>query len=191
MVSGILDNLGTAIGKSNSVRSRHNTISIRSFTSVESSLGVVIGHSIFISVWFRSSLFFDIWGRGMVSWSCMHNRGMVSGSSNNRGMVSWSCMDDRGMVSWSSMEDRGRGISCLDWECSWSNGSSRSLLVASIAMYGLRSSMGLAHNRSMYSSMGFVDRVANSRSITLLNALVMSLIGGNYGQKGGTDKSPH
>jgi len=90
MVSGILDNLGTAIGKSNSVRSRHNTISIRSFTSVESSLGVVIGHSIFISVWFRSSLLFNIWGRGMVSWSCMDNRGMVSGSSNNRGMVSWS-----------------------------------------------------------------------------------------------------
>merc|ERR1711892_1594834 len=156
----------------------------------------------------------------MVSWSCMDNRGMVSGSSNNRGMVSWSGMDDRGMVSWSCMDnrgmvswscmvcwsmiswgrgmiswgsmiDRGRGISCLDWECSWSNGSSRSLPVASIAMYGLRSSMGLAHNRSMYSSMGFVDRVANSRSITLLNALVMSLIGGNYGQKGGTDKSPH
>merc|ERR1712123_170481 len=169
MVSGILDNLGTAIGKSNSVRSRHNTISIRSFTSVESSLGVVIGHSIFISVWFRSSLFFDICGRGMVSWSCMDNRGMVSGSSNNRGMVSWSGMDDRGMVSWSCMHNRGmvswscmdnrgmeswscmvcwscmdywsmiswgRGISCLDWESSWSNGSSRSLLVASIAMYG-------------------------------------------------------
>merc|ERR1712106_555759 len=151
--------------------------------------------------------------RGVVSWSGMHNRGMVSWSSNNRGMVSWSGMynggmvswsgmdnrgmvnwsgmHNRGMISWSSMIDRGRGISCLDWESSWSNGSSRSLLVASIAMYGLRSSMGLAHNRSMYSSMGLVDRVANSRSITLLNALVMSLIGSNYGQKGGTDKSLH
>merc|ERR1712123_164212 len=164
MVSGILDNLGAAIGKSNSVRSRHNTISIRSFTSVEGSLGVVIGHSIFISVWFRSSLLLYIWGRGMVSWRGMHNRGMVSWSGmDNRGMVSWSGMHNRGMVSWSSMVswgrgmigwgsmiDRGRGISCLDWESSWSNGSSRSLLVASIAMYGLRSSMGLAHNRSMY-----------------------------------------
>merc|ERR1712123_163134 len=122
----------------------------------------------------------------------MYNWGMVSRSGMyNRGMVSWSSMDDRGKISWGSMIGRGRGISCLDWKSSWSNGSSRSLLVASIAMYGLRSNMGLAHNRSMYSSMGLVDRVANSRSIALLNALVMSLIGGNYGQKGGTDKSLH
>jgi len=35
MVSGILDNLGTAIGKSNSVRSRNNTISIGSLSSIE------------------------------------------------------------------------------------------------------------------------------------------------------------
>merc|ERR1712128_311346 len=130
--------------------------------------------------------------RGMVSWSGMHNRGMVSWSGMyNGGMVSWSSMNDRGMVSWSSMIDRGRRISCLDWESSWSNGSSRSLLVASIAMYGLRSSMGLAHNRSMYSSMGLMDRVTNSRGIALLDTLVVSLVSGNYGQKGGTDKSLH
>merc|ERR1711892_1436164 len=140
--------------------------------------------------------------RGVVSWSGMHNRGMVRWSSNNRGMVSWSGMhnrgmvswsgmDNRGMISWGSMIDRGRGISSVDWESSWSNGSSRSLLVASIAMYRLRSSMGLAHNRSMYSSMGLVDRVANSRSIALLDTLVVSLVSSNYGQKGGTDKSLH
>merc|ERR1712106_1270611 len=144
--------------------------------------------------------------RGMVSWSCMDDRGMVSWSSMDdrsmvswgRGMVSWSSMNywsmiswGRGMISWGSMIDRGRGISCLDWESSWSNGSSRSLLVASIAMYGLRSSMGLAHNRSMYSSMGLVDRVTNSRGIALLDTLVVSLVSGNYGQKGGTDKSLH
>merc|ERR1711892_853507 len=126
--------------------------------------------------------------RGMVSWSGMHNRGMVSWSGmHNRGMVCWS----RSMISWGSMIDRGRGISSMDWESSWSNGSSRSLLVASIAMYRLRSSMGLAHNRSMYSSMGLVDRVANSRCIALLDTLVVSLVSGNYGQKGGTDKSLH
>ena len=56
-------------------------------------------------------------------------------------------------------------------------------------MYRLRSSMRLAHNRSMYSSMGLVDRVAHSRGIALLDALVVGLVCGNYGQKCGTDKS--
>jgi hypothetical protein len=48
--------------------------------------------------------------------------------------------------------------------------------------------MGLAHNRCMYSSMGLVDGVADSRSISLLDALVVGLVSGNYGQKSGTDK---
>jgi len=38
VVSSVLDILGTAIGKSNRVRSRDNTISIRSLSSIESSL---------------------------------------------------------------------------------------------------------------------------------------------------------
>jgi len=38
VVSSVLDILGTAIGKSNSVRSRNNTISIRGLTGIESSL---------------------------------------------------------------------------------------------------------------------------------------------------------
>merc|ERR1712128_382878 len=90
-------------------------LEIRSFTSVEGSLGVVIGHSIFISVWFRSSLLLYIWGRGMVSWRSMHNWGMVSWSGmDNRGMVSWRSMNNWGMVSWSS---NNRGM------VSWSSNS--------------------------------------------------------------------
>jgi len=38
VVSSVLDILGTAIGKSDSVRSRNNTISIRGLTGIESSL---------------------------------------------------------------------------------------------------------------------------------------------------------
>ena len=93
------------------------------------------------------------------------------------------------MISWGSMVNRCRGISCLDRKSSWSNSSSRGLLIASIAMYRLRSSMGLTHNRSMYSSMGLVDRVADSRSISLLDALVVGLVSGNYSQKSSTNKS--
>ena len=49
--------------------------------------------------------------------------------------------------------------------------------------------MGLTHNRSMYSSMGLVDRVADSRSISLLDTLVVGLVSSNYSQKSGTNKS--
>jgi len=150
------------------------------------------------------------WGsmdnRGMVSWGSMHNRGMVSwGSMHNRSMISWSSMNNWSMVSWSSMDnwgsmidwgrggmiDWGRGISFFDGKSSWCNGSSSRLLVATIAMYRLRSSMGLAYNRGMYSSMGLVDRVADSRSISLLDALVMGLVSSNNRKEGDTDKSLH
>merc|ERR1719308_570012 len=142
------------------------------------------------------------WGRGVISRGSMDNRGSVDdrgmisrgrgvvcrGSMYNRGSV-----DNGGMISWcrGSVVNRGGSITLLDWESSWSNISSRSLLIATIAMYRLRSSVGLAHNRSMYSSMGLVDRVAHSRGIALLDALVVGLVSGNYGQKCGTDKSLH
>merc|ERR1719206_1339663 len=96
------------------------------------------------------------WGRGVISRGSMDNRGsmddgsMISrgrgvvgrGSMDNRGSV-----DNRGMISWCSVVNRGGSITLLDWESSWSNISSRSLLIATIAMYRLRSSVGLAHNR--------------------------------------------
>jgi len=260
VVSGVLDVLGTAIRKSNSVRSRNNTISVRGFSGIESSLGVIISNSVLISVGLRGSLLLNIRsrlvsrGRGMVgrgsvdnrgsmdnrgmvgrgsyfdnrgmvgrgsmdNWGSVDNRGMISwgrgmvgrGSVDNRGsmddgsMISWGrgmvgrgmvgrgSMDNGGMISWGrgSVVNRGGSITLLDWESSWSNISSRSLLIATIAMYRLRSSVGLAHNRSMYSSMGLVDRVAHSRGIALLDALVVGLVSGNYGQKCGTDKSLH
>ena len=91
MVSGVLDSLGTAIGKSNRVRSRDNTISIRSLSSIESSLGVVISNTIGVGVWLRGSLLLNIRG-----W--LVSRGMGS-YLDNRGMVGWSSMDNGGMVS--------------------------------------------------------------------------------------------
>merc|ERR1719232_1335867 len=95
--------------------------------------------------------------------------------SRGRGVVGRGSVDNRGMISWGSVVNRGGSITLLDWESSWSNISSRSLLIATIAMYRLRSSVGLAHNRS----------------IALLDALVVGLVSGNYGQKCGTDKSLH
>merc|ERR1719308_30042 len=141
--------------------------------------GGSMDNSILISVGLRGSLLLNIrgrlvsWGRGMVGrGSYLNNRGSMDngGSMDNRGVVGRGSMDNRGsvdnggMISWGrgSVVNRGRSITLLDWESSWSNISSRSLLIATIAMYRLRSSVGLAHNRSMYSSMGLVDRVAHS-----------------------------
>merc|ERR1712106_1178610 len=85
--------LGTAIRKSNRVRSSSVTSTITSLSSVEVGLGVVISNSIGVSV-----------RRGLIRVS--------NGSMDEWGMVSWGCMDKRGMVSWSSMDywgmvDRG------------------------------------------------------------------------------------
>merc|ERR1719356_257296 len=138
----------------------------------------------------RGSNSFNNWGmvsgclddRGVIGWGSMDNRSMISGGSNsfdNRGVVSGGSVDNRGVIgwssngfhnwgvvgwssvdNWSSMVNWGGSISLFNWESSWGNSSSSRLLVASIAMYRLRSSVGLAHNRSVYSSMGLVHRVA-------------------------------
>merc|ERR1719483_1640097 len=84
VVSGVLDMLCTAIGKSNIVRSRDSTVSICSLSSVEVSLGVVVSNSVGVGVWF-----IDICGLNISSW----------------GMISWGSMDYRDMISWGSMSN--------------------------------------------------------------------------------------
>merc|ERR1712128_171648 len=105
----VVDMLGTAIRKSNRVRSSSVTSTITSLSSVEVGLGVVISNSIGVSV--RRGLIrvsngsMDKWG--MVSWGGMDNRCMVSrGCMDKRGMVSWSSMDYWGMIDRSSMVGR-------------------------------------------------------------------------------------
>ena len=111
--------------------------------------------------------------RCMIDRISFNNWGIVDrGSFNNWSMVGRSCFNNRGMVDWSSyfnnwgsmvhwsrfwMIDRSWSICFLQWESSRSNSSSSRFLIASIAMHRLRSSMGLAHYRCMYSSMGLVD----------------------------------
>merc|ERR1719438_676454 len=79
VVGGVLDMLGTAIRKSNIIRSRNNTGSISSLSSVEVSLGVVISNSVLVGV----GLISIGWLRCMISRGSMDNRGMV----DNRGVV--------------------------------------------------------------------------------------------------------
>merc|ERR1712106_1166105 len=75
--------LGTAIRKSNGVRSSSVTSTITSLSSVEVGLGVVIGNSIGVSV-----------------------RRRLIGVSNGS-MDKWGGMDNRCVVSWGGMVDRG------------------------------------------------------------------------------------
>jgi len=107
--------LGTAIRKSNRVRSLSVSGTITGLSSVEVGVGVVISNSVGVSVGgglIRVS-------RGMVSWGSMDYRGVVSrgsvdnrGGMDNRGMISRGSMDNRGsMVDRSSVDNRGSMVS--------------------------------------------------------------------------------
>merc|ERR1719435_176758 len=98
--------LGTAIRKSNRVRSRDSSCTISSLFSIESSIGVVIGNSISIGV--RGRLIRVSWLSSMISWGSMDNRGSISrGSMDNRGsMVSRGSMNNWSMNSMNSMSNR-------------------------------------------------------------------------------------
>merc|ERR1712128_286753 len=119
--------LGTAIRKSNGVRSSSVTGTITSLSSIESRLGVVISNSVGVGV--RRRLIRVSWlsvvGRSsvdngdVIGWSSMDNRGVVDnwGMVDNGGMISWgsmvnwSSMDNRGMISRGMMDNRGGMVS--------------------------------------------------------------------------------
>merc|ERR1712128_409147 len=104
-VSLVVDMLGTAIRKSNGVRSSSVTSTITGLSSVEVGLGIVISNSIGISV--RRRLI-RVSNGSMDKWGGMDNRCVVSwGGMDKRGMVSRSGMDKRGMVNRGGMVDRG------------------------------------------------------------------------------------
>ena len=84
VVIGVIVNmLGTAIRKSNGVRSSDNTTPISSLSSVEVSLGVVISNSVLVGVGFVNVSWLNIssvsWG---ISWGSMDNWGMVDSVSH-------------------------------------------------------------------------------------------------------------
>jgi len=144
-ISLVVNMLGTAIRKSNRVRSLSISVTITSLSSVEVGVGVVIGNGIGVSV--RGG-FIRIC-RGMVSWGSMDDRGVVSGGGmDNRGMVSGGGMDNGGMVSWRSMDYWGM---VDDWGMiSWGS------------MIDGGSMVSWSMNKTSPSSMKTVRRVSNS-----------------------------
>merc|ERR1719427_178200 len=95
-ISMVVHMLGTAIRKSNRVRSRDSSCTISSLFSIECSIGVVVSNSISIGV--RRRLIRVSWLSSMISWGNLDNRG----SMDNRGSISRGSMDNRGSVdNWS------------------------------------------------------------------------------------------
>merc|ERR1711892_598720 len=78
--------LGTTIRESNRVRSCDSSCTISRFSSIKSSLGVVISNSIGVGVGRR--LFRVSWG-DLDNWSSVDNWGSMVCWGNNRGMVCW------------------------------------------------------------------------------------------------------
>ena len=184
VVSSVLNVLGSAIRKSNRVRSDNSTTAISRFSSLESSLRVVIRNSIGVGVWLRGLLLLVVGSRGVIrSRGMIRGRGIMDnrGSIRGRGsMVGSSVMDRGGMVDGSSMVGSGM----VD---------NRGGIVGSSMVDGgsmIRSSMvdrgGMVGSRGISSTIGNSSRCMYSCSILLsimisINSLRSSMRLANYG----------
>merc|ERR1711981_586817 len=111
------------------------------------------------------SWFVDNWGM-IRCWCWVIYGGWLIGSS----MVDW------GWVIWSSM---------VDWDMSWGMDSSAVLFSSIRIVYVLGSSMRLASNNSVVSTMCFVNRVAYSGGIAVFHNLMAGLVSQGNGKKAG------
>merc|ERR1739846_115861 len=167
VVGGVLDMLGTAIRKSNIIRSRDNTSSITRLSSVEVSLGVVISNSVLVGIGFISIG----WLRGMVSRGSMDNRGVV----DNWGMVdNWG--NSNSMSNW-VVDGMGDWVSnnwVVDSMSNWV-GNSVSNWVSNHSM----SNMATMGDNSTMSSADHMGRHSRGRG------------SGSKAKKGGNNESLH
>merc|ERR1711892_647232 len=164
--------LGTAIGKSNIIRSRDNTGSISSLSSIEVSLGVVISNSVLVGVGFINIGWFNIsWGSvdGSISWGSVDNRGvvdnwgMVDNWGNNSMMGNW--VGNKSMVKsmshWvgndsvvKSMSNWVGNNSMVKSMSNWVGNNSMVSKVRSMAAMGDNSTMSMADHMGRYSRGG-------------------------------------
>ena len=207
VVSGVLDVLGPAIGKSNRVFSGNSSVGISGLSSVEGSLGVIISNSVGERVGLRSLLLLMVSSRGVIR---SRGRGVVG--SRGRGMVgsggrcvSRSSMDngscvvgsgvvDRGCVVGSSVVNRGCvvgsiGGSSVDGSSSESwgsvvssgsyNGNSSIVKNSSVSGGDLRESLAVVSlaDSGNVGTKSLADLNSPDLSVSLGNRLVASLTG--------------
>ena len=127
IISTVVDMLGPAVRESHRVGAIHNTGTIAGLSGIESGAGVIIGHSIVVSV---GRDLIRVGYRGSVD--SVDNRSSVDhgGSMDNRGSV-----DDRG-----SMDDRSvnNGCSVVNHGSMMNHGSMDSM--DSVVSHGVMSS---------------------------------------------------
>jgi len=161
---------------------------------VGSSRGRVVGGGLRV-VWGRG----DLHDRGVVD-----NRGRVVGSgsrvvrgsmvhSGHNSVGNWGRVVRGGLgVVWGrvvgSRVVRSRGVV---GHSSGGMHSGHSLLVMAVSMHRLGRGMGLAGNAGVVGAMRLVHSHGNGGSITVLDDLVVGLVRGDHGQKGGSDKGLH
>jgi len=113
--------------------------------------------------------FVDNWGMircwsWVVYWSSFVNWSwVIYWSMVNWSWVIWSSMVDWSWVIWGGV---------VNWDMSWGMDSSSVLFTSIRVVYVLGSSMRLASNNSVVSTMCFVDRVTYSRGIAVFHSLV-------------------
>merc|ERR1719481_492713 len=138
-ISMVVHMLGTAIRKSNGVRSRDSSCTISSLLSIESSLRVVISNSVSVGV--RRRLIRVSWLSSMVSrgnldnWSSMNNWSMDS-------MCNWSM---NGMHSMSNRSMHSMDSMSSNWDNSSMSNSNR--LVSSNSRLNLSETLGVVYLR--------------------------------------------
>ena len=110
-------------------------------------------------------------GFGMVDWG-----GVIRLRGIGRGRVIWLRGIGRGRVIWLRGVGRSWMVGTMMRKSSRSVNSSNRLLISSISMHRLRSSMRLTSYRGYITSMWFMYRYTNSRSITMLDHLMVGLI---------------
>merc|ERR1739846_11333 len=176
VVGGVLDMLGTAIRKSNVIRSRNNT-SITRLSSVEVSLGVVISNSVLVGIGFISIG----WLRGMVSRGSVDNRGvvdnwgMVDNWGNSNSMSNWVVDSVSNWVSNYSMVD-GMSNWVVDSVSNWVSNHSMS----NMATMGDNSTMSSADHMGRHSrgrgSGSKAKKGGNNESLHFCSITVKQLI---------------
>ena len=182
VVSGVLDVLGPAIRKSDSVFSGHSSVGIRGLSGIEGSLGIIISNSVGERVGFNGLLLIVVSPRGVIrsrGRGVVGSRGRcVSGSS----MDNRSCVDRGGVVgsSGGSSVDGGSSKSWGSMVSSNSYDGNSSIVKNSSVSWGdLRKSLAVVSlaDRGKVGTKSLADLNSPDLSVSLGNRLVASLTG--------------
>merc|ERR1712128_64486 len=186
-ISMVVHMLGTTIRKSNRVRSRNGSCTIRSFISIESRLGVVISYGISKGVrrgLIRVSWLSSMVGRGSMSnnWSmisrcCMDNWNMISrGCMDNWSMISRGCMDNwSSMIGWGGMDNWSSMISWgMDSMDTMDGMNSMDCMHTMNSMSSNRDNSSMSNSNRLVSTEGRLDLRKTFRVVYLRNGGVSS-----------------